>query len=320
MKLFLSTFLFLTLLGCSSQLTRPARTPDAEARQHIQELISSLPPDSSIRRTLEGEQYAKGIHEPWMDDMSSSGLREAMFEVHGVWRTGSGFRPKSVERIVYRTKYDGPGSQLTDTERISKIHASGLEAKLQEAALAKSRDARWPFESRFSLLGVNCFVDVYLFDDEWIADHWRFTNTPVLAAYDPSETPLFSAAQVGDLLGVSNSLNTLTFSRNELNNALSGAVSYPSDNTNVIRLLIKAGANPDTVRSDGTTLLMESIDYLNESNIRLLVASGADRSRKNRAGDTAFSILNMQVERARKSGRPLPRYVEDLAGLLNPEH
>jgi len=165
---------------------------------------------------------------------------------------------------------------------------------------------------------VNCFADVYLFDDEWIGDRWRFTNTPVITPGDPAEEPLYSAAQVGDLSGISQLLNTRTFGRKDLNNALIGAIELPSDNTDVIRRLLSAGADVNTSLDDGTTILMESISSLNLNNIKLLVSSGADRFRKNRAGDTALTILNKQLARAEKSGRTLPSYVDEIVKLLNP--
>ena len=49
----------LTFFGCSSK--QPLRAPDAAAQQHIREVISGLDPHSSIRRTLEGDQYASGV-------------------------------------------------------------------------------------------------------------------------------------------------------------------------------------------------------------------------------------------------------------------
>ncbi len=305
----------LTFFGCSSK--QPLRVPDAAAQQHIREVISSLDPHSSIRRTLEGDQYASGVHETWMDDMRAVGLREVVFEVYGVWRTGSGFRPKRVERVIYRTKYDSPKSQLIDTDRIAKVRTSGLEAKLQDVAWKRATSSRWPFEPRFSLLGDNCFVDVYLFDDEWIGDRWRFTNTPIITPGDPVEVPLYSVAHVGDLHGLSQLLNTRTFDRKDLDNALIGAIDLPSDNTDVIRLLLSAGADVNTSLDDGTTILMESVSSLNIVNIELLVSSGADRSRKNRAGDTAISILNKQITRAEKSGGALPDFVDEIVKLLN---
>jgi len=166
-------------------------------------------------------------------------------------------------------------------------------------------------------LGDNCFVDVYLFDDEWIGDRWRFTNTPIITPGDPVEVPLYSVAHVGDLHGLSQLLNTRTFDRKDLDNALIGAIDLPSDNTDVIRLLLSAGADVNTSLDDGTTILMESVSSLNIVNIELLVSSRADRSRKNRAGDTAISILNKQITRAEKSGGALPDFVDEIVKLLN---
>jgi len=70
----------------------------------------------------------------------------------------------------------------------------------RNAAMHKAKTADWSFESRFSLLGIKCFTEIVLFDNEWVADQWRFTNTPFLMAYDPEKWPLFSAAKAGALL------------------------------------------------------------------------------------------------------------------------
>jgi hypothetical protein len=309
----LLAILILIPVGCS-QGHEPARKPGTSTQAQIRKMILSLPEDSSVRRSLEMGQYGDGVHESWMDHMQEAGLREVVFEIHGVWRTGLGFKPKGVGQVIYRTKYDGPGAQLTDPAQISQIEKSGLEAELREAAIRKAGRATWPFEAKFSALGITSFAYVSLFDNEWIADRWRSTNTPVLGSYDPNSWPLTSAAQVGDLLSVSTLLKTRDFSKEDLDNALFAAVSYPSDNTDVIRRLVESGADPNASRSYGTTVLMEAVDFSNENNMKLLVAMGANRAQKNHAGDTALSILQKRTAGAPK---PIPSYVQRLISLLN---
>jgi hypothetical protein len=305
----------LLVYGCSSTEAPSIRTPDSTTQKHLRELISTLPPDSSVRRSLEAGAIGNGSREAWMNDMSGAGLLEVMFEIHGVWRTGLGFHPIGVQRIIYRSKYDGPSAQVTDPSQIETFVKSGLQAKLQGIAFAKSRNARWPMEARFSLLGVKCFVDVYLFDDEWVNDVWRSTSTPVLGSYDPSAAPLLEAAKIGDVVSTSVLLKTERFSKSSLSKALFDAVAYPSDNTDVIRMLLAAGADPNATREEGTSVLMESIDHWNAHNIRFLITAGADPSLKNRAGDTASSKLSAAIKQALRSGQ-VPPYVEELGSVL----
>jgi hypothetical protein len=136
--LHLGVVLSLFSLSTYSQLTR---TPDEQSLRHLQEVIRGLPVDSSLRRSLEALYVTHdaqrrldeikgftpnptlqnaledavlpdGIHKPWMDDMKRSGIKLAMFEVHGVWRADSHFQPQTARRILYRRRYDGAGSQV----------------------------------------------------------------------------------------------------------------------------------------------------------------------------------------------------------------
>jgi hypothetical protein len=337
--------LVLPLLGLSSNQPQAHLTPDAAAQHHIQEVISALPVDSSLRRslvalyvthdaqrqleemkrstssaflrqTMEEWVLPDGIHKPWMDDMKRSGIKLAMFEVHGVWNTNTHFQPQAAKRIVYRKNYDGPGSQITDASELAQFKESGLEAKLREAAFQKSKKAMWFGIDSRPQDGDACITDIYLFDDEWLVDNVLKTNQPGLGSYNPEEFPLAYSALVGDLLTVRQELSTKRFSEKQVNGALFLAVSYPSNNTEVISLLLKAGANVNAERPGGSTFLMDAVPALNLSNIKLLLSSGADVSRKTTNGSTAYSVAMEQVKRFQESGAHPPEYMPELLEVL----
>jgi len=338
--------LTLLLLGRSTE-ARPQRVPDAAAERHIRQVIQSLPPDSSLRRSLE-ELYVTqdaqkhldemkrstssailrrameegvlpdGIHKPWMDDMKRAGVKLAMFEVHGFWHTNTRFQPQSTKRIIYRKNYDGPGSQITDDRELAQIKESGLETKLQEAAFQKSKKAIWIGIDSPPKEGDACITDIYLFDDEWLVDNAFSTNLPRVGRYNPEEFALGYAADVGDLLTVRQQLSTQQFSPQQLDIALFGAVGYPSDNTDVISLLLKAGANVNTERQGGSTPLMHAVPTFNLSNMKLLLSSGADVNRKTTTGSTAYSLALQQIKQFEQNGSRPPEYMPEMLRLLKP--
>ena len=296
----------------------PQRVPDAAAQIHIRQVIDSLAPDSLVRRTLEDGHFGTGIHEPWMDDMKRAGVKVTMFEVHGVWRVSTRFQPQTTKRLIYRKKYDGPGSQITDVRELARFQESGLQAKLQDAAFQEATKAFW-IGDHVPEEGEACIVEIYLFDDEWVSRHT--TNVPKISRYNPEEFPLGYAALAGDLATVQKQLAAQQFSRDQLNTALFAAVSFPSDNTDVISLLLRAGADVNASRRpNGTTALMDSVDTLTLSNIKLLLASSADVSRKTTDGWTAYSLAMQQMKQFRDQGKQPPDYMSEILELLKPSN
>jgi hypothetical protein len=94
------------------KLVHPGK-PDPVARQHIQAIISTLPPDSSLRRTLEAGRYGTGIHEPWMDHMKLEGVELVIIRLRGVWHKSTRFEAGAMQSIIYCKAYEGPGSQFS---------------------------------------------------------------------------------------------------------------------------------------------------------------------------------------------------------------
>lgn len=337
----------LVLCCCEYSYSQVVRTPDAAAQRHIQEIITTLPIDSSLRRSLEELYVTKdmqrrleeikgstsssslrrsmgeavqpdGIHKAWMDDMKSADVKVAMFEVHGVWHTATRFQPQSTKRAIYRKDYDGPGSQITDPSKLAQIQGSGLEAELENVAFQKALKASWIGIDSPPQEGDLCIVPVYLFDDEWLVDNTLSTRSPRVGRYNPQDFPLGYAAADADVLTVQQQLSKQQFSEERLNIALFAAVAYPSDNTDVISRLLKAGANVNAERQGGLTPLMDAAFTMNLSNVKLLLNSGADVARKTADGQTAYSRVLQHVRQFQENGDHPPSYVPVLLDLLKP--
>jgi hypothetical protein len=347
-KCFISASLASTLLllGFSAEARRQTM-PDAAAEIRIRQVITSLPPDSSLRRSLEQEYLnnglqkrlndlngltpneslrasmqerllAVGVHYPWMDDMKRFGVKIAMFEVHGTQQKTTGFRPLSVGHVIYRKAYDGPHSQITSENELQLIRAKGLEEELQRAAFEKAKRAISIVIDSPLRDDEPCSANIYLFDEEWLLDDELQTNLPQYGRYNPEKFPLYSAAAVGDELTATNLLASGRFAKEDLNAALFGAVAYPSDNTDVISLLLRAGADVNTERSNGTTPLMEAVPPLNLTNINLLVSSGADVHRETTNGSTAYSLALQVIKELEEKGNCTPTYMPEILKLLKP--
>ncbi len=248
--------------------------------------------------------------------MQQAGVKMSMFEVHGTWRMALGFQPESVDRVVYRRAYDGPNSQITNPTQLKRIRVTGLEEELRKAAFDKSRKAIWIGIDSPPREGERCFVNIYLFDHEWLADDFVSNKFPGIGRYDPEQFPLVSAAAVGDRLTVVNLLASHRFTKDDLNGALFEAVKYPSDNTDVISLLLGAGADVNAQRANGLTPLMEAVGTLNVSNMKLLVTSGADISRQTTLGSTGYSIALEMAKQLQENGIRPPDYMPELLKLL----
>jgi hypothetical protein len=298
--------------------TQSQGLPDGPTRASVAEVIAQLPPFDSMRRTLKQGHFGDGVHAQWMDEMKRAGVKTASFEVSGVWHTVTLFQPEKIVRIIYRSRYAGPNSQITDPEGLTRLRTSGLQSKLQEAAFQKSTKATWIGIDSPPREGDQCIVDIYLYDNEWLADDAFSTTSPGIGRYNPEEFPLAYAALAGDIRGVKESLSAQQFPEDRLNTALFVAVQYPADNTDVISALLQAGANVNAMRTGGSTLIMDAAAHLTVSNVQLLLSSGANLSAKTSSGQTAYDIALEQIKQITGDTTSLPAYATQLLELLKP--
>jgi len=249
-----------------------------------------------------------------MDSMRKQGVKQVLVNVKGTWYRANGFHPAKVVQVVYRTEYARPDSQIVDDLKLTELQKSGLEEHLKVVATQKSKQARWmridsnPFRE-------HGYAQVCLNDSEWIPCGWLF-DRPRFSAFEEEKYPLYSAAIYPDLVSATKQLATNNFSQTELNTALFGATEDFSDNTKMIKLLVKSGADVNSRRNDGSTVLMESASALRVTTVKLLLSLGADPSLKNQRGDTALSWIEGRISSQAKSGPPLPDYVLEIVRLL----
>jgi hypothetical protein len=195
------------------------------------------------------------------------------------------------------------------------LEKSGLQRQLKTVAIEKSKRALW-IRIDSNPLRQPGYAEVCLTDDEWLpCGSWR-TDRAMFSAFEEEKYPLYSAAIYPDLLSASRELATNHFSQTDLDTALFGAIANSSDNTNMVELLVKAGANVNARRNDGSTLLMEAASGLRVTNVKLLLSLGADANLKNRRGDTALSWIDGRISSQKDSGPPLPDYVSEIVRLL----
>jgi hypothetical protein len=252
--------------------------------------------------------------------MKQLGVKATYVEVRGTWRPPLGFRPDSVDRIIYRANYDGPNIQIVDRARLSKVRSSGLEQKLVAAAFHKAKHAEWFGIDSSPKNGETCFVNVYLYDDEWLVDDGVSSDSPRMSRYDPTRLPLQSAAAVADKAAVEELLRSRSFSQQDLDGALFRAVRYPSDNTDVISLLLRSGANVNAEGPDGTTPLMDAAGTLNLTTIQLLLTSGADAAKRTTTGLSAYSFAREQLAQIQNNHGALPETAPEIVSLLGSDN
>ncbi len=227
------------VLGACTETAKP-RSPDKAGERHIEEVKNSLQPGCFVREALSVSSYqGNGVRQPWMDRMRSLHVKMAVYEVRGFWLVLFGRPNPRVTRRMYFSKYCGPGSQITDAPWLRRIRHSGLESELATVAILRADKPR-SFLDPLPTWCRGCYSQVFFFDDEWLP------NVPTgLSEWAKTVTPLEQAAAAGDSISVSNLLSAGNVSKPQLDEALLYALDSASvDDTQVVRLLLKAGARP----------------------------------------------------------------------------
>ena len=131
-----------------------------------------------------------------------------------------------------------------------------------------------------------------LYDDPWL-----LSPLTAISSEDSRHHPLLDAAASEDVTKLHQALANHNFSQRELDTALFQAVIAERDNTEVMEILMRAGANVNA-RSGGVgdkTLLMAAI--YNPVHLLFLLKSGARIDDKDAYGNTALVLAEMAKQR-----------------------
>src|SRR6266481_4424797 len=109
--------------------------------KHSPQMIAALLPRSEILGRSEKRAYSDNMHHPWMDTMRSLVVKRAIVVLNFEWRG----RPDKIttERTLYFSKYDTECAQITDPNRLSEIHVSGIEKQLEAFAIQTTSNSHW---------------------------------------------------------------------------------------------------------------------------------------------------------------------------------
>lgn len=244
----------------------------------VSQLVNELPPCSVLREELERGVHGNGVDELYMARMRAQGVRRVLLEVRAVFRKNRAESPHVVRRLYFR-QFDGADAQISDEVRIQAIDTSGLAAMLDD--LARSRVGAAPLvrgEGPFTGDQVSSFVE--FFADAWLPEQ------KVLLFPTGHPAPLTGAVVNGDAADTRALLQSNKFSKKQLDRALFDAVLSRYDNTTVIDVLLKAGADVNSRALDGSTPLMSAV--ARPCNLRPLLDRGADLDARDKWGKNAL--------------------------------
>lgn len=272
--------------------------------ESVKQLLESLPPDSQWRGPLAQGARGDGIHQPWMDDMRTAGVKLAIATIEFAWaRKGRQLNDWTPSRIQYFRDYDR-FDPIVDPHELAQITAGKLGPELTDVALARAKRAYW-FEYPRERRGLG-FRDILLAGNEWLpvalGPDW-------LIGYQPDLTPLMRAALHGDVVLIhrlvregakvnsvarsgmtplmwaadSNSpaaVNALLRAGADVNanpkghgNVLAGAVA--EGHVRIVRMLLEAGADPNSRDADGQSVLLIATRFKYAEIARVLKEAGA---------------------------------------------
>ncbi len=242
----------------------------AATETNAQKLVESLPPYSWLRTELRGGVKGDGKDEPYRQRMRQLGIRRAFLQLGAVWRHGR-VEEVRVFRRVYFVKYDGPHSQA-DEQLQEVIRTSGLAALLDEAALQRGIRSKWwmgPDSRARRPKNTQLQASAEFLDDSGLPERPTIFGVSAYGMW-----PLSDAAEAGDAKEVKQLLGSAKFSQLLLNAALLRAVTNVYDNSDVIDLLLQAGADINARTSLGQTALMLATGW-SPTQVHVLLERGA---------------------------------------------
>jgi len=251
-----------------------------ETPPEVQRLLQELTPCSTLYTELEEGQFGNGIDQSYMQTMRQYGVQRALLIVNAKRRNNKVDDP-IVVRALYFNRYDGPNSQVTDPSKLAQIRQS-LQPALEE--IARDRVENAPF--------FHGFERGYKQTKQWsgyaefFSNSWLPQQETRFFPQVQSDVTLASTALTGDSIEVGRLLKSISVQRSQLNLALSDALLSRYDNSAVIELLVRAGADVNATGHDGTTPLMIAVD--SPCNLRVLLANGAEIDARDKLGRTAL--------------------------------
>lgn len=263
-----------------------------------QEILDTLPQHSWLRSELQASSSPSGKLLPYMEYMRGKSIRRAYFQVTTIWNAG---KPGNVQvaSAVYFDKYDGPYSQVQGS-RLDQA------AALDSIAIERSRTAPLVHGVDRPIVkhpdGQQMCTSVELFDDPKLPGSAR----PWYPCGKFGTLPLSEASAIGDANGVAQLLADQKFPQEKLDDALFHGVKNYYDNSEIIEILVKAGADINCRDSHyGSTVLMWALDK--PIQLPTLIRLGADLTARDRNGNTALKLarsqgLNEAVQILREAG------------------
>lgn len=246
----------------------------------VEQLVSELPPCSVLRAELEHGRHGDGVTHPYVERMQQLGVQRAELELHAILRGNHPAKIQVVRRLYFR-RFDAPNSQISDETNLKAIE-KGLQLDLDDIARDRASRARtfkfadphlWPLKR------VTSYVEI-------LANAWLPEREALWVPSGRSDDALNLAVIHSDAAETRVLLESHRFGTAKLNQALFDAALSRYDNSAVIALLLKAGADPNARTTDGSTPLVNAIRR--PCNLRPLLEGGANPNARDKWGGTAL--------------------------------
>ena len=172
-------------------------------------------------------------------------------------------------------------SNFTDTETKDGYNVLELRVRFDDYKTEYRFTQNWKGHSIQVTDDIGFINDIKQHNTMLLETRW-FREGKVYFKHD-----LGGATKTIDKIMANCSGNALTKLVEEYNNAaLINAVEL--DNTEMVKMLLAAGANPNTVSKDGETVLISATYKFNSEIIKMLLAAGVNPNMINKYGNTAL--------------------------------
>lgn len=280
--------IFLWVMVSCFGASTPGQATGPHAQESVEQLIRSLPPESTWRKMLKMGVTGDGIHERWMDEMRGQGVKLAIFEFEFRWMHGGRkLADWSLVDEEYFVDYDR--TQSLEKPSVDELRISGLAITLENEALTRAKIGNWlEYPSQQTGTGYRTIV---LADNKWLPV--RAEGFSLFGAYEPGTTPLMHAAKLGDIRRLERLLREGT----DVNTAApdgSTALVYAASSGNpvAVEVLLKAGARARTP-AGGEALITAAAEG-DRASLELLLKAGVDPNYREKSGATPLSIASQR--------------------------